>query len=45
MGKKAGYVGMVLLIMSLFACAAQQVPTKVFSEDERIVELNVPGCA
>lgn len=44
MGKKAGYVCILLLIISLFACAAQQAPIKVFSEDERIVELYVPGC-
>jgi hypothetical protein len=44
MGKKTGYVGILLVIMSLVACAAQQAPTKVFSEDERIVELYVPGC-
>ncbi|MFW6115151.1 MAG: hypothetical protein ACOC6E_02515 [Thermodesulfobacteriota bacterium] len=45
MGKKTAYVCIVLLIISLAACAAQQTaPSKVFSEDERIVELYVPGC-
>ena len=43
MGKKTGYVCILLLIMTLFACATQ-LPTEVFSENERIVELSVPGC-
>lgn len=45
MEKKISYVFILLLIMSLFACATQQVPTKVFSENEKIVQLYVPGCA
>jgi len=44
MGKKTNYIFILLLIVSLFACATQQVPTKVFSENERIVQLSVPGC-
>jgi len=44
MGEKTGYACILLLIISLFACATQQVPTEVFAENERIVELSVPGC-